>query len=133
MKCPNCKIELELVSGKVIYPHRLDLHEEKFRQCPKCKIYIGTRPDGTPLGIPVDKETKKWRIKAHSAFDTLWKSKEFTRTEAYKLLSLRMNMENLHIGNCNIAQCKDIIYFSNQAMQDMKDLNKHLIGKETLE
>lgn len=48
----------------------------KFWGCstwPRCTGIHGAHPDGRPLGIPANQETKAARIAAHAAFDPLWK------------------------------------------------------------
>lgn len=90
IKCTICKqyTEAEMVTGEVIYPHRKDLYEKKFWQCPVCKGYVGTHPDGKPLGSIVSKEIKKLRIKIHRYLDELWRDFPImARGQVYKYMS----------------------------------------------
>jgi hypothetical protein len=77
----------------------------------RCPGVHGAHPDGKPLGVPADKETKQWRIKAHEVFDKLWKQYGLTREEAYGMLQSLMEMipEQAHIGNFNAVQCQELI------------------------
>lgn len=43
---------------------------------PDCDATHGAHPNGAPLGIPADSETKEARIMAHEQFDRLWKGAE---------------------------------------------------------
>jgi hypothetical protein len=72
---------------------------------------VGAHQDtGEPLGIPVSKENREWRIKAHDAFDKLWKEGNVTRGQAYRWLTSKMKLgEPAHIANMNIAQCRKVI------------------------
>jgi ssDNA-binding Zn-finger/Zn-ribbon topoisomerase 1 len=80
---------------------------------PKCRATHGAHPDGTPLGKPATAETKKWRIRAHEAFDELWKGpkKRMTRGQAYVHMQKLMSMtaDEAHIGNFDEDQCVDLI------------------------
>ena len=88
--CVNCNkdVEANLVTGEIIYPHRIDLYSLKFYQCPVCKNYVGVHK-GTikPLGCIPTPELKQARIKVHNKLDYLWKSKKYKRHEIYKSLS----------------------------------------------
>lgn len=106
--CPDCKSDMVLRNSKF----------GLFYGCinfSKCKATHGAHQkwekQGEPLGIPADKETKQWRIKAHAGFDKLWKEHGYTRDEAYKLLQATMGMikDEAHIGKFNIDQCKKLI------------------------
>lgn len=46
----GCMTLSVLVNGTKIYPHRPDLSDKKFFQCPVCGNYVGTHRDGRPLG-----------------------------------------------------------------------------------
>ena len=63
---------------------------------------------------------------AHKVFDKLWKSNIMTRDECYNWLSIKLNIpkELTHIKYFKIEQCKDVIYFSNQLLEDMRLLDK---------
>lgn len=107
LTCPDCGSEMVLRNSRF----------GKFYGCstyPACKAAHGAHPNGKPLGIPADKETKQWRIKAHDAFDTLWKrggGVRIGRSAAYKWLqeSLSMTSEQCHIGRFDIETCKRVI------------------------
>jgi hypothetical protein len=62
------------------------------------------------------------RVKAHKAFDTLWKSRHMTRDEAYTWLANRMNRPKLrtHISYFGTGQCMAVIVFVNEYWE-----NKH--------
>jgi ssDNA-binding Zn-finger/Zn-ribbon topoisomerase 1 len=85
----------------------------KFYGCsayPKCKGTHGAHPDGRPLGIPANKETKEARIRAHAAFDLLWKNGAMHRKSAYAWLRNAMNLEPdaCHIGSFDKDQCAKV-------------------------
>lgn len=104
LKCPECGARMVL----------RDSRYGKFYGCstfPKCRAAHGAHPDGRPLGIPANAETKQWRMRAHDAFDDLWKSGRMRRGEAYAWLRRQMGLseEDCHIGRFDIEQCKSVI------------------------
>jgi hypothetical protein len=127
--CPYCNDNALLVTGKEIYPHRTDLYNKEFWQCKKCDAYVGCHPNTSkPLGRLANAELRQAKMKAHRAFDPLWKKGEMKRTEAYQWLAdkLEIKVSDCHIGMFNIDMCKDVIYYSNQLKADLKDLDRHL-------
>jgi len=87
----------------------------KFYGCgnyPRCQAtHCAHQKTGEPMGVPTTKEGKKWRIDAHNAFDTLWKSGKMKRNDAYKWLADAMGItrKECHIGLFDIEQCKRCI------------------------
>jgi hypothetical protein len=63
------------------------------------------------MGIPADKETKEWRIKAHAAFDPYVKKWFDNRREGYIFLQNIMGLpaDQAHISRFDIEQCKKLI------------------------
>lgn len=91
---------------------------------PNCTGTHTAHPDGSPCGIPANKETRQWRIKAHDAFDSVWKAHSLfkplserrkIRNRAYKLLTKQLGeSEPVHIANADIKMCQRIIEASKQ-------------------
>ncbi len=105
-ECPEC------IGGDLI------LRDSKYglfygcEHFPACRGKHGAHKEtGEPFGKPADKETREWRIRAHSSFDKLWKSGKVKRKKAYSILSELMGMKEgkAHIGSFNIEQCKKLI------------------------
>ena len=69
--------------------------------CLKCGAYVGThKPRPTEaMGILADKEMRDLKVKCHSLFDVLWKSRE-QRKALYKKLSRKLNISesDCHFG-----------------------------------
>jgi hypothetical protein len=66
--CPECGERMVLRASR----YGLFYGCERF---PLCNAAHGAHRDtGKPLGVPADAETKRARIRAHDAFDTLWKT-----------------------------------------------------------
>lgn len=85
---------------------------------PACKGTHGAHPGGAPLGTPADAATKQARMRAHAAFDLLWKpiGARLTQDEAYLWMQSKMGMKSseAHIGKFNAEQCESLISHVNQ-------------------
>ncbi len=108
--CQYCKKEATLVTGKVVYPHRLDLYDKSFL-CSPCKAYVGCHRDGRPLGILANSALRKLKSQAHAAFDPLWREGKMTRREAYSWLSEKLGThpDDTHIGMFGEKMCKKVV------------------------
>jgi len=110
--CPYCNIKAKKVGGKVIYPRRPDLYHHKFYLCKKCGARVGiNKVTGKPLGTLANYELRIDRMNAHKCFDKLWKSKKYSRSEAYEYLASAMGIstDKCHIGMFNSSQCEEVI------------------------
>ena len=78
---------------------------------PACQGTHGAHADGTPLGIPANRETKEARMAAHAAFDQLWQDGQMSRNRAYQVLRdlMGMTQEEAHIGRFTKEQCEQLI------------------------
>lgn len=109
--CDYCQNEARFVSGDKIYPHRPDLKDKKFYACFQCKAWVGCHP-GTdvPLGRLANAALRRWRGRAHHAFDALWQriGAPMSRTEAYAWLANGLGIagEDCHIGMFEEEACK---------------------------
>jgi ssDNA-binding Zn-finger/Zn-ribbon topoisomerase 1 len=117
LDCPECGGEMVLRES-----HK---YNRPFYGCinfPSCRATHGAHPDGKPLGIPADAETKRWRIAAHNALDPLWGRDEENlhaqirkryRNAVYSWLGERLGIENIkehcHIGLFGIERCQQVI------------------------
>lgn len=102
--CPSCNVELVSRVSKF----------GRFWACPNhpdCDVAIGAhQKTGEPLGVPMSKKGREWRIMAHEEFDKLWKTGDMTRSEAYYWLTKSMSMgKQAHIGEMNVTQCRKVI------------------------
>lgn len=77
--------------------------------CEPCDAWVGCHPGTTnPLGTPANATTRKLKVRAHAAFDPLWKakierdkvSKKKARSAAYAWLSRELGIpgELCHMG-----------------------------------
>lgn len=79
---------------------------------PACRGLVSAHQDTKePMGLPADMATRKARMRAHAAFDTLWKGGPLTRRGAYRWLrqTLSLSYEEGHIGRLTLTQCEALI------------------------
>lgn len=110
--CPKCNAPMRLRETKK-YQWR-NGRNRMFWGCsqyPDCNGIRPSHPDGTVYGVPADKETKEWRMKAHAEFDKLWKQWGYARPEAYMMLQRIMGMTagQAHISNFSKEDCQKLI------------------------
>lgn len=111
--CGQCGSPMQLrTTNKFI---NKDGSPRKFYGCTRWPDCDGTHSahqnSGKPMGIPADKETKAWRIKAHAMFDPYVKKWFPNRPEGYKFLQNVMGLTSAqaHIGRFTIEQCEKLI------------------------
>lgn len=112
--CHYCNNNAELVTGREIYPTLVKLHQKKFWRCLPCKAWVGTHEaslDFKPLGLLAKKELRDLKMRAHAAFDPVWKDGKMKRAEAYAWLAEKMGLETkrCHIGWFNEEKCQKVI------------------------
>lgn len=118
MKCPYCGRIPEFVGGAKIYPHRPDLAHKRFYLCAPCDAYVGSHHGSTrPLGRLANAELRAWKMKAHAAFDPLWKPRgsegaKMSRSEAYRWLAWCLGIDGsaCHIGMFDVELCKRTVH-----------------------
>ena len=97
--CCECgdKVDVELVSGAEIYPHRLDLRDLPFWRHPACGNYVGchhkTKQRTKPLGNIPNKEMRLARQHIHKILDPIWKTNRYTRSALYRKVSVALGYE----------------------------------------
>lgn len=127
LRCENCAKDVEtlLITGDIAYPHRQDLYNLYFWQCPQCKSFVGTHKNSkhhAPLGTIPSQELKQARIKAHFFIDRLWKEKIFTRKQVYKLLSEYMSFAYHNGTTRNVEECEKAIAYAKYLYTNQKDI-----------
>lgn len=113
LKCGECGSPMQLVeTGK--YTNKREA-VSAFYGCsryPECKGCHGAHPDGSPKGTPANRETRLARIRAHAAFDQIWKQHLVKhRGAAYNWMRSAMGLArgDAHIGMFTKDQCDELI------------------------
>lgn len=113
--CVQCdeSVRPNLVYGFRVYPHREDLRDKMFYQCPICGNYVGTHRDGRPLGTIPTAPLRKARNRVHKIIDQYWlptKDRK-KRKELYAALSRFLGRE-YHTGELNsLCECDKVINY----------------------
>lgn len=108
--CPYCGEKAEYVDTIEIYGKSYGMAY----LCRPCDAYVGVH-DGTdtPLGRLANRELRRWRNRAHAAFDPLWQKGPYRRrrNDAYAWLARKMGLtkEETHIAMFDVEQCKQVI------------------------
>lgn len=110
--CPNCGNRMVLRDSKYGLFYGCSTY-------PDCDATHGAHPNGEPLGIPADKATKAARIRAHDAFDKLWKEGHMKRGQAYAWMrqTLNLSKEEAHMGRFDIERCERVIVEAEKELQ----------------
>lgn len=102
--CPECGAQLLLKNSRY----------GPFYGCehwPKCEGSHCAHPDGSPVGVPANRETKLARRAAHAAFDEVRVVLDMRKGQAYRWLQKAMEMtpEECHMGKFDKATCERVI------------------------
>ena len=123
LPCPQCGGVLKLVRSTKF--NRLFYGCRNF---PHCDCSHGAHSDGSPLGIPVDKATRKARIRAHKVFDRLWQPVEgrdalMSRPQAYTWLRKAMQLapDEGHIGSFDLDSCARLMTLVKEKFPNVKN------------
>jgi hypothetical protein len=109
MLCPYCGAPARWVENKEVYGKN---YGKSFMMwlCKPCDARVGCHQNTkNPLGTLANKELRTIRMKAHAAFDPLWKTGRMKRWEAYKWLAEKMGVKEIHIGESDEETCLKII------------------------
>ena len=106
--CPYCDYEAQYIDSKEVYSKSYGM----IYCCWPCDARVGVHK-GTdrPLGRLANAELRKWKIKAHAAFDPMWKRDGMKRGAAYKWLrdALGVPKTECHIGKMDVDMCMNVV------------------------
>ena len=110
--CPYCGAKAQLKDSAIVYHVRSYGMAYVCSNYPQCDAYVGVhKGSDVPLGRLADAELREWKMRAHQAFDPLWKSGKYSRRKAYFIASDIMGkpVEETHIGMFDVQECKNLI------------------------
>jgi hypothetical protein len=117
--CPYCGKEPKFVDSKIIYGVSYGM----VYLCEDCNAYVGVHKNSTKAkGRLAKANVRKNRMKAHEAFDKLWKSGLMPRHKAYMKLSryLRTPRDFTHIGMFDSETCLKVVEFAKKQTEKEK-------------
>jgi len=107
--CPYCGNPAVFTNTTEIYGKNYG----KIYLCRPCDAYVGVHAGSTrPKGSLANAELRKWRMKAHEAFDGIWlRGEPFNRNGAYQWLAdtLQIARDECHIGMFGVEECKRVV------------------------
>lgn len=106
-------VDAFLITGKTAYPHRPDLFELHFWQCPYCENFVGCHPrwgrgEFIPLGCIATQEIKRARMELHAILDPIWKSGRVRRKKIYAKISEYLGYEYHTAQTRSIAEIEKV-------------------------
>ena len=107
--CPKCGKEASLVNSTRFY--KKDYGKLWYCGCVPGGVRVGChRGTAKPLGTMADAKLRALRMRAHEAFDPLWRGGILSRHKAYKWLALSLDIsrKKCHIGMFDEAQCLEV-------------------------
>ena len=115
MKCPYCGFDaVHYPSSGIVYGGRDFGPVWVCSRYPTCDAYVGCHKDGDgkrPLGRLADKALRQAKMRAHAAFDPLWKELGLRRRKAYAKLAdaLGIPVDDCHIDMFDEAMCAKVV------------------------
>ena len=126
VRCPYCGAEAKLRPATVVYGDATLNKNGYVYVCdryPSCDAYVAAHAESKlPMGTLANGELRNKRIRAHHAFDQLWKSGRMTKKEAYRWLQMQFGLpgENAHIGMFGEYMCDRLIRECTETAEKMK-------------
>lgn len=114
--CRYCGGVVRLAPAAEIYgmaaARRLGIEREKFYRCQNCNARVGCHKGTTrPFGNLANETLRMKRKETHQIFDSFWKERGMTRTQAYHWMAkkLRLSEQLAHIGGFEMDRCQRLI------------------------
>jgi len=126
IRCPYCGANAKLHPASVVYGEMtLDNHAYVYvcDRYPACDAYVGAHKESKlPMGTLANGDLRSKRIRAHHAFDQLWKSGRMTKKEAYRWLQMQFGLprEQAHIAMFGEYMCERVIRECTQMAEKMR-------------
>lgn len=127
LKCPYCGAGSKLIDSELIYGKSYGM-AYVCENYPRCDAYVGTHKGTTwPRGTLANKELRDYRKKAHLLFDSIWRIKDVNRTQAYRWLAEKLDMQftNTHIGYFDLETCLKVISICSESELDIETHSTH--------
>ena len=112
--CRYCGGKVVLTNSSIIYGKDYG----RIYMCMNCNAFTGVHKNSNkPLGTLANSILRAKRKETHEVFDSFWKKRKMTRTQAYKWLSKQMGLpiKATHIGYFEIEDCEKVIELCSKA------------------
>lgn len=107
--CPDCNVRMALRGRSRL----------KYI-CPECNGSLIANVYGKPMGVPGTKEDRKWRRKAHSVFEQLWRDGLASRSASQRWLARQLGIspKQCHFGYMRADMLREAVRIVNDARED---------------
>lgn len=116
--CPYCGAQAQLFTSSARFYQGRDFGP--VWACLPCEAWVGCHPrTTTPLGRLADRELRRAKIRAHDAFDALWRAKQAreqiskgaARRAGYRWLAeqLQIDPAECHVGMMDVDRCEQVV------------------------
>lgn len=121
--CPYCHSRAILRPSSFVYGERALEGKQLYvcAQYPLCDAYVGVHgKTKRPQGMLANSELRNKRIRAHRAFDQIWKTGIMTKKEAYRWLQAKMGLSpyHTHIAKFSDYLCEEVIRLSQAVLEN---------------
>lgn len=126
IRCPYCGANASLRPVSAVYGDKA-LKEGYVYVCdryPVCNAYVAAHQKTLePMGTLANGDLRNKRIKAHKAFDWLWKSGLMTKWQAYKWMQGKMGLspDQAHIAKFGEYRCDQLIAVCREMQKHQKN------------
>lgn len=112
--CDYCGAPAKLIDSKALYG---GVGYGMMWRCNPCDAHVGVHansPSHAPLGRLANGHLRRLKMRAHKAFDEIWREGFMSRRAAYAWLAAKLDLppEKCHIGMFNPETCKEVIAHS---------------------
>lgn len=125
IRCPYCGAQAALRPSTVVYGDKARPGEFLY-VCPRypaCNSYVGAHKKSLlPMGTMANGDLRNKRIRAHQAFDRLWKYGIMEKWQAYRWMQAKFSLssEQAHIAKFSEYMCDQLICVCDQVIANNK-------------
>lgn len=104
--CPDCHEPMNF-----LFSPSLQFHVYRCVRFPSCRGMHRARSDGTPLGIPGDRETRESRCLVHRLLDQVQSLLRMEKPDLYEYMADLMGLpaKQAHVSKLTNSQCQMLI------------------------
>lgn len=123
-RCPYCGRHAVLRDASFVYGTHVYQDGQKLYVCagyPACDSYVGVHQGSLrPKGSLANGDLRNRRIRAHKAFDAVWRQGILSRKEAYHWLQdiTGLDEQQAHIAMFSEYRCDQVIEACNQVLRN---------------
>ena len=122
IKCPYCSCSAVLRDASFVYGGKaIERYVYVCSRYPACNSYVGVHENTLlPKGTLANGDLRNKRIRAHKAFDSIWKIGIMNKAEAYRWMQYRFGLtsQQAHIGFFSEYMCEQLIQECEKALQN---------------